>query len=162
MIQHFLYWEQPELATGQNCIPALLLKVPLFSVFHPQIDRSSHPTVAMANQSYKKRDRTKENFAKSCKSGAARLNKLNRKYNAHIYLQVQWKGRYYEYNSQKDPRWLRIGDDLKTVYPLPVQWTPATFMEGNDETPPGVDLKKSNRSGAVEVTTEGSTLDVSS
>ena len=46
-------------------------------------------TTIMANTSHKTRDRTKENFAKSCKSGAARLNKLHQKYSARIYLQVQ-------------------------------------------------------------------------
>ncbi|KAM9877585.1 hypothetical protein VDGL01_08321 [Verticillium dahliae] len=87
----------------------------------------------MANPPYKKRDRTKENFAKSCKSGAARFNKLNQKYHARIYLQVQWRGTYYEYNSDKDLRWLKIGKELEAIYPLPIQWTPATFMKGKDD-----------------------------
>src|SRR5687768_2024959 len=89
----------------------------------------------MANPPHKKRDRTKENFAKSCKSGAARFNKLNQKYGAHIYLQVQWRGRYYEYISDdKDLRWLKISKELETTYPLPVQWTPATFMRQDGDT----------------------------
>jgi hypothetical protein len=88
----------------------------------------------MANPSHNKRDRTKENFAKSCKSSAARFNKLNQKYNARVYLQVQWRGRYYEYNSSQDLRWLKIGKELEIIYPLPVQWTPATFVK-DSETP---------------------------
>jgi|SRR5687767_10806904 hypothetical protein len=87
----------------------------------------------MANPPYKKRDRTKENFAKSCKSGAARFNKLNQKYHARIYVQVQWRGRYYEYNFDKDLRWLKIGKELEAIYPLPIQWTPATFMKRKDD-----------------------------
>ena len=90
-------------------------------------------TTTMADPSPKKRDQTKENFDKPCKSGAARFNKLNRKYDTHIYLQVQWRGRYYEYNSDKDLRGLKIGKELETVYLLPVQWTPATCTKGNDD-----------------------------
>lgn len=81
----------------------------------------------MASPSLKKRDRTRENFVKSCKSGAAQFDKLNRKYGAHIYLQVQWKGKYYEYSSQEDPGWQKTAAELAITYPLPVQWTPATF-----------------------------------
>src|SRR5687768_8289269 len=104
-----------------------------------------HATATMA----KRRDRTKENFAKSCKSGAARFNKLRQKYDAHVYLQVQWRGRYYEYTSDKDLRWLKIGDKLEMIYPLPVQWTPSTFVT-NSDTPesslPDEDPDRSNSS----------------
>ncbi|KAM9877579.1 hypothetical protein VDGL01_08315 [Verticillium dahliae] len=100
----------------------------------------------MANPSHKKRDRTKENFAKSCKSSAARFNKLNQKYNARIYLQVQWRGRYYEYNSSQDLRWLKIGKELEVIYPLPVQWTPATFEKDSDTPKSSLRDENSDRS----------------
>jgi|SRR5688572_21596311 hypothetical protein len=126
----FYLWGGPETATGQepgHHPPTNEVSLSLVSWQHVRA------TATMANPPHKKRDRSKENFAKSCKSGAARFNKLNQKYHARIYLQVQWRGRYYEYHSDTDLRWLKIGEELEAIYPLPVQWTPATFMKGNDD-----------------------------
>lgn len=123
------------MATGLKMGPWLLINsLTSFSY----MDRSSHTTTAMAGLSHKKRDRTRENFTKSCKSGAAHLDKLNRKYGAHVYLQVQWKGKYYEYSSHEDPRWQKTGAELETTYPLPVQWTSATFMKRYTDALPDV------------------------
>jgi hypothetical protein len=77
----------------------------------------------------KQRDRTKENFDRSCKRGAARLHKISKKYGARVYVQVCWRGRHYEYTSHDEPRWPRTKDDLETMYPLLTQWTPATFVK---------------------------------
>ena len=40
---------------------------------------------------------------------------------------------HYEYNSDQDLRWLKVGEELETVYPLPIQWTPATFKPISDK-----------------------------
>ncbi|KAH7010843.1 uncharacterized protein B0I36DRAFT_341222 [Microdochium trichocladiopsis] len=69
----------------------------------------------MANLSPKKRDRTKENFDKSCKGGAERFNKISKKYGARVYVQVCWKGRHYEYTSHDEPRWPRTRHDLEII-----------------------------------------------
>jgi len=69
----------------------------------------------------KQRDRTKENFDKSCKRGAARLHKISKKYGARVYVQVCWRGRHYEYTSHDEPRWPRTKDDLEIMYPLLTQ-----------------------------------------
>lgn len=52
-------------------------------------------TITMASLP-KQRDRTKENFDKSCKRGAAQFHKISKKYGARVYVQVCWRGRHYD------------------------------------------------------------------
>lgn len=78
---------------------------------------------------HKKRDRSSENFKKTCESLMARGNDIKFDYDADVYILVRRRHRYYEYCSLDVPTWPVQKAELTTTYPLPVRKSSADFIQ---------------------------------
>lgn len=75
----------------------------------------------------KKRDRSNENFKKTCTNVMDRCDKIRGTYGADVYVLIRRSGKFLEYTSNHQTSWPPTRDEVSRSYPLPTTRTPEDY-----------------------------------